>query len=144
MPVNPLQRHRLGALTTCLGNLLRFVITLLLKKCFLMFSLNLPGTTLNHPHVSHHWTPGRRDQHLPLHFSFLGSHREQWGHPSCSSKLDEPKVFTAPHRTFLPALSPALLPLPSSGHGQGSSHPYEIVGPEMHKRLKGRPRLIRN
>lgn len=36
-----------------------------IKKWFPTSILNLPGTILCHSHVSCHWIPGRRDEHLP-------------------------------------------------------------------------------
>lgn len=61
-----------GASTPSLRSPLQCFNILLVKKCFLMSSLNHPCTALNHSHMSCHWIPGRRAQDLPLLFRSSG------------------------------------------------------------------------
>lgn len=51
-----------------------------------------PGTALCHSHVSCHWLPGKRAQHLPLCFLSSGNCREKWGCLSASCKPNNPNV----------------------------------------------------
>lgn len=51
--------------------------------------LLLNDTVLGHSHVSWHWVPGRRAQHLTINFSSSGSCRELWGHSSASSSPNQ-------------------------------------------------------
>ncbi|CAM9605611.1 unnamed protein product, partial [Bubo scandiacus] len=52
-----LNTDRFGASITSLGSLFWCLITLSVKKCFLMPSLNLPTAALNHSYVSCYWIP---------------------------------------------------------------------------------------
>lgn len=78
-----------------------------------MYCLNLPFHSFEpFPHVAE----GYQGQEL----STSPEHSEVVPQPT-SSKADKPNLPTSPHRQFLPALSPALLPF--SEHFLGLPYP---------------------
>lgn len=61
---------------------------------------------VRHSLVSYHQTLERRGHHFPLCFLPWGSCRQQWDHPSASSKLNKPTMFShsaevMPSRPFI-------------------------------------------
>lgn len=103
----PFKHWHLGTSTTSLGSLFQQLTILLVKKCFLIYSLNFPGCSLE-PFwcvLSLDTMEKRSAPSSPLLFL-----REQWDYLFFSPNYTSPKPSVTFHRTFLPALSLALLP----------------------------------
>lgn len=109
---------RFWALTTTCGNLLQCLATLSLKKCFLVWSLDLsccsfeslipalsldPKETFEGPSQPRLLSGSRRwDQPLPLHGPSSGRCREQWPLRLFLFQPDKPGSSAAPQRTGIP------------------------------------------